>query len=94
MADYPDERYRRDPHFAALVDMLHNTIKKADFTPTEIREALMLAQIQYEAMNVRPIMLSTDLLRQLGMKTHRETWADKHPDQVNNKSMRGLSDAD
>lgn len=72
MADYPDERYRRDPQFKQLVDMLYMLVKKADFTPTEIREACMLAQIHYETHNVpRHFTLSTDALKNLGMGKQR-----------------------
>jgi hypothetical protein len=42
------DRYRRDPHFATLVDMLYSLIANANYTPTEIREAVMLAQIRVE----------------------------------------------
>ena len=49
----PRERYQRDPHFFALVNMLRAQIERAQLTPTEIREAAMLAQIMYEETNVR-----------------------------------------
>ncbi len=48
MTDYPRERYLRDPHFAAMVDMMVKHIMACDYTPTEIREAAMLAAIIYE----------------------------------------------
>lgn len=44
----PDERYFRDPLFKHLVDFMTNAIRQAQFTPTEIREAAMLAAIKYE----------------------------------------------
>lgn len=44
----PDERYQRDDHFHALVDMLESCIHAARYTPTELREAAMLAAIRYE----------------------------------------------
>ena len=42
------ERYETDAHFRTLVDHLHAAILQAEFTPTEIRQAAMLAQIMYE----------------------------------------------
>lgn len=69
MADYPDERYRRDPAFKQLVDMLYMFFKKAEFSPTELREAVMLAQIKYEQhQSPRPIFFSTQLLQEMGLK--------------------------
>ena len=44
----PDERYRRDATFAALVNTLEHMIRACDYTPTEVREAAMLAAIRYE----------------------------------------------
>ena len=52
----PVDRYRNDAHFAQLVDMLYAAIDQADFTPTEIREAAMLAQIRYEEIRIRPLI--------------------------------------
>lgn len=54
----PRERYRRDPMFHALVDMLRSAIARADYTPTEVREAAMLACIIEEQNRpARPIYL-------------------------------------
>jgi hypothetical protein len=52
------ERYMNDTHFHALVTMMMSEIERARFTPTEIREAAMLAQIMYEETNPRPIVFS------------------------------------
>lgn len=49
----PQDRYHRDPMFRHLVDVLEHQIREAHYTPTEIREAAMLAQIRYESTNVR-----------------------------------------
>jgi hypothetical protein len=55
-----EERYLRDPMFHALVDMLRGAILHADYTPTEIREAAMLAAIMVEMRRpARPIFLPT-----------------------------------
>jgi hypothetical protein len=52
----PQERYERDPVFCALVDSLFVQIRDARYTPTEIREAAMLAQIRYESLCPRPVV--------------------------------------
>lgn len=57
---YLDERYKNDAQFKRLVDSLFFLIKQADFTPTEIRGAAMLAQIRYEQINPRPFMPSLE----------------------------------
>lgn len=44
----PQERYYRDPEFKRLVDVMVSMIHKANFTPTELREAAILAAIIYE----------------------------------------------
>ena len=65
----PHSRYRRDRAFATLVDTLELLIHRAEYTPTEIREAAMLAQIHHEERNPRltfvgqPPGSSTDWMR-------------------------------
>jgi hypothetical protein len=53
----PHDRYRTDPAFRNLVDMLYLQIHEAKYTPTEVREAAMLAQILYEERVLRPIIM-------------------------------------
>jgi hypothetical protein len=53
-------RYQNDPSFSRLVDMMRACIENAQFTPTEIREAAMLAQIMYEETHVRPSIFTCD----------------------------------
>lgn len=55
------DRYLNDPMFHTLVDTMCAAIERAEFTPTEIREAAMLAQIIYEERRPpRPIVFSGD----------------------------------
>jgi hypothetical protein len=54
MAMTGEERYRHDPQFKMLVDMIHSMISKLEYTPSEIRDAAMLAAIHYEMLNIRP----------------------------------------
>ncbi len=44
----PEEKYMNDPQYARLVDTLESFIRQAQFTPSEVREAAMLACIKYE----------------------------------------------
>lgn len=48
------ERYERDAHFRQLVDTIWMLIDRAQYTPTEIREAAILAQIKAEQYRIRP----------------------------------------
>ena len=44
----PEERYITDIQFHNLVDSLECFIEKTQFTPSELREAAILASIHYE----------------------------------------------
>lgn len=72
----PRERYQNDVAFRTLVDMLYIAVERAEFTPTEIREAAMLAQIKYE--EIRPRAWIHDPLDPMGslMPLHmtKEGW--------------------
>jgi hypothetical protein len=55
----PKDRYLSDPVFHALVDLIYSFLEKDGarlYTPTELREACMLAASMYEALHIRPIM--------------------------------------
>jgi len=54
------DRYHQDAAFQHLVDMMRYVIDRGEFTPTEIREAAMLAQIMYEELNPRPVVFTKD----------------------------------
>lgn len=49
------ERYDNDPTFRQLVNAMYAYIAQGDTTPTEVREAAMLAQIKYEEHRPRPL---------------------------------------
>ena len=51
------ERYETEAQFRTLVDTMYSFIDHAQFSPTEIREAAMLAHILWEERHVRPLIL-------------------------------------
>lgn len=55
--DSVEDRYQRDPQFRTVVDMLEHLIRGAQMTPTEVREAAILATIHYESYTVRPYLI-------------------------------------
>lgn len=57
------DRYRSDPQFHNLVDYMTAAIHRCDFTPSEMREAALLASINYEMTHIRDryIMVTPDL---------------------------------
>ena len=44
----PRERYHSDPTFHALVDTMTEYIINCQYTPSEMRDAALLASINYE----------------------------------------------
>lgn len=58
--DEPRARYHRDPEFHALVDYMRAMIHRAQFSPSELREAAILAAIMYEETNPRAIQLRSE----------------------------------
>lgn len=50
----PEEKYLHDPQYAWLVESLVSLIRQAQFTPSEVREAAMLACIKYEMQRPSP----------------------------------------
>lgn len=56
------DRYKSDPVFRQLVDTIENYLEVNDcrqFTPTEMREAVMYAAARYEYNHIRPIQHSS-----------------------------------
>jgi len=48
------EKYYTDPVFHNLVDVLYYQIEQANYTPSELRQAVLLAAILYEEKHVSP----------------------------------------
>ena len=51
--DTPRDKYMRDPAYKRLVDMLEHLMYNAEYSPSEIREAAMLACINHEMYAIR-----------------------------------------
>ena len=51
----PELAYLHDPDFHALVDMLLCHMHGADFTPSELRKAVLLAAIKFERARPPPV---------------------------------------
>jgi len=49
----PREKYYNDPEYNRLVSLLEQMIERSHFTPSELREACILASINYEMRNIR-----------------------------------------
>jgi hypothetical protein len=61
---HPDAQiaYENDPKFHALVDAIHAYLRAAEYTPSEVRQAAMLACIHYERYQVhRPFIVAGDV---------------------------------
>jgi hypothetical protein len=60
----PNEKYENDNSYRQLVDMLTALIHQAEFTPSEIREACMLACIRNESYRrIRPVVITAEAAR-------------------------------
>ncbi len=57
----PEDRYYTDVKFKALVDALAHYVYRAEYTPSEVREAAMLACIHYEHSRMRDLYLNKDM---------------------------------
>ena len=65
----PRERFHTDANFRALVNMAYNFIQQCQFTPTELREAVMLAAIIHAERNpMPPLHLEKDITNWLDGK--------------------------
>lgn len=50
----PEERYSRDPVFHNVVDYIAKWVQDYQITPTEAREAAILACVIVESRTIRP----------------------------------------
>lgn len=50
----PEERYQHDAYSRFMVDSLTSLLSHAQYTPSEMRDAALLAAIKHENMTIRP----------------------------------------
>jgi hypothetical protein len=61
-ATSPEQRYQTDPTYHGVVDMLEAMVRQCMFSPSEIREAAVLACIHYELrQETMPIAVPEDV---------------------------------
>ena len=71
----PREKYQNDNAYRLLVDTMVAQIIDAKFTPSEMREASLLASIMYAEMNVNPQCVMLEEMEQALNVVHK--WADR-----------------
>lgn len=59
----PREKYMNDSEYHHLVVTLERLIEEARFTPSELREACLLASINYEMRHVREQNINPEVMR-------------------------------
>jgi hypothetical protein len=69
----PAERYRHDTTFRQLVDMLECLLHDAKTTPTDIRDACLVALIHHEQKALRGLVLRRDQTAPWDMRLEPET---------------------
>jgi len=71
----PREKYNNDPDYCALVKMMVHFIEGCKYTPSEMREAAVLASIIYEQHQVAPVRIYPD--RVMGHLQGLQDWLDE-----------------
>ena len=54
--DEAERKYMTDPDFHTLVEQNYNLLHDLRFTPSDLRDAAMLAAIRFEQRRVRPML--------------------------------------
>ena len=72
-------RYNHDPVFCRLVDFIESQLEGQDgllFTPSELREAVLLASMRYENRHIRPILYDprTGTIKPLDPDPRKKWW--------------------
>ena|ERR1700675_271563 len=59
-----DRRYKSDSTFRTAVDILRSFLQEYRLTPSELREAVVLAATMHEMTNIRPLFIrDIDLMK-------------------------------
>ena len=53
----PTEQYKYDNKFRQIVDILRDELRHYEFTPSELRQAVILAATIHADQNIRPIYI-------------------------------------
>jgi hypothetical protein len=75
----PREKYMNDPEYNALVTTLESFIERAQFSPSELREAAVLACINYEMRHVRNVVAEYHPRVKDALRTLDELWVSRPP---------------
>lgn len=62
----PQDRYNHDAQFRTLVDMMFHHIIECNFTPTEMRQAALMASIKHAYMNAGRVFVDREAAEHLG----------------------------
>lgn len=73
----PRDRYHQDPAFHQLVDVMVSCIMKCEYTPSEMREAAILASIIYEEHRIRKYIIPLEDVEQALNVIH--SWSRNEP---------------
>lgn len=89
----PREKYRNDPVYARLVNALYCMIEDANLTPSEVREAAVLACIMYEERRIRAYHIPIDVPAEVGKSLDKiGEWVDSQNELYRSKSTPSKSD--
>ena len=53
----PEDRYKTDPAYRTLVDLIESQLERAQFSPSEVRECAVMACIHYEMRQAHAPMM-------------------------------------
>ena len=74
------DRYKNDVEFHQLVAMLEMFVHRAQFTPSELREAVVLASIMFEERRIRTNMIALTPELQKQLSDFSAMVNERHPD--------------
>lgn len=57
----PRDKYRNDVYFRKIVNMIISLLDSCEYTPSELREAVVLASIIYHERHSSPIMFNPEI---------------------------------